>query len=402
MGVGRWFCLNLLVTRLRPGAFLIPIVVAAMSLSGCAIARTVSGGPTGPTPAGGAGAPGAGQVSPLPSLSTPQVPILEVLPTAKAIKAQLGVQVYWHTSGAANDVRTDADRVFNYIVGLGANSVGLTFPIYTDGVRPTRVYTVSGSTPDPDTLNIVITEAQARGLRVMLRPLIDETNIKDAQGDWRGTIKPVNVGSWFSSYWSVLKPYVELAQRDRVDSFVIAAELNSLVYQKSQWQSLDAQVAQSYSGAVEYADNWDIWKSGGSYSPAPTIGVDAYPTLGLADSASVTQLTNAWNGWLHNRSSTTLAGTVLQEVGIAPASGAYSHPALWAVPGQTVVPSIQINWFAAACRAAQDQHMAGIYYWDVDSNADPSNPTAASADPGTIIGRGDQSIKACFAAGWSH
>jgi len=106
------------------------------------------------------------------------------------MKAQLGVQVYWHTSGSAEDVRTAADRVLNYIVGLGANSVGLTFPIYTDGVHPTRVYTVSGSTPDPASLGIVITEAAARGLRITLRPLIDEANIKDAQGDWRGTIQP--------------------------------------------------------------------------------------------------------------------------------------------------------------------------------------------------------------------
>lgn len=385
----------------RRGMFLIPIVVTAMSVSGCAIARTVSGGQDTSAPAGGAGTPpAAAQGSPLPSL-TPQFPLIQVPPAAKAIKAQLGVQVYWHTSGTANDVRTAADRVLNYIVGLGANSVGLTFPIYTDGVHPTRVYTVSGSTPDPVSLGIVITEAEARGLRIMLRPLIDETNIKDAQGDWRGTIQPVDVGAWFSSYWSVLKPYVQLAQQDSVSGFVVAAELNSLVYQKSQWQSLDAQVAHIYSGELDYADNWDIWKSGGSYSPAPTIGVDAYPTLGLPDDASVAQLTDAWNGWLHNRSSTTLAGTVLQEVGIAPTTGAYAHPATWAEPGMKVIPSIQINWFAAACQAARDQHMAGIYYWDVDSNADPANPAAATIDAGTIIGRGDQSIKACFAAGWN-
>jgi hypothetical protein len=377
---------------------LIPLVATAMSVSGCAITHTVSSGQSDSTSPSGAG-PAATQGAPLPSLPS-QFPLVQVPPAVKAMKAQLGVQVYWHTSGSAEDVRTAADRVLNYIVGLGANSVGLTFPIYTDGVHPTRVYTVSGSTPDPASLGIVITEAAARGLRITLRPLIDEANIKDAQGDWRGTIQPVDIGAWFSSYWSVLKPYVQLAQQDSVNGFVVAAELNSLVYQKSQWQSLDAQMSQIYSGELEYADNWDIWKSGGSYSPAPTIGVDAYPTLGLPDDASVAQLTDAWNGWLHNRSSATLASTVLQEVGIAPTTGAYSHPATWAVPGQKVVPAIQINWFAAACHAAQDQHMAGIYYWDVDSNADPASPAAATVDAGTIIGRGDQSIKACFAAGW--
>jgi hypothetical protein len=90
---------------------------------------------------------------------------------------------------------------------------------------------------------------------------------------------------------------------------------------------------------------------------------------------------------------------VVQEVGIAAASGAYAHPALWATAGEKVVPAIQINWFAAACQSARALHMAGIYFWDVDSYADPAN--AAGADAGSIIGRGDQAIKACFSAGWS-
>src|SRR5579883_2667433 len=213
---------------------LIPLVATAMSVSGCAITHTVSSGQSDSTSPSGAG-PAATEGAPLPSLPS-QFPLVQVPPAVKAMKAQLGVQVYWHTSGSAEDVRTAADRVLNYIVGLGANSVGLTFPIYTDGVHPTRVYTVSGSTPDPASLGIVITEAAARGLRITLRPLIDEANIEDAQGDWRGTIQPVDIGAWFSSYWSVLKPYVQLAQQDSVNGFVVAAELNSLVYQKSQWQ----------------------------------------------------------------------------------------------------------------------------------------------------------------------
>jgi glycosyl hydrolase family 113 len=391
------------VSRVRRRSLVVSLVAAVVSTSACA--ALVPSVPVGqPVSTGGVQIPGAtGSAqgsSPSAAATTPtQLPAIKVSPAAKAIKAQLGVQVYWHTMGAPSDVRTAADKVLNYIVGLGANSVGLTFPIFTDGVHPTRVYTVSDSTPDPATLNIVIAEAQARGLRVTLRPLIDETNIKDSKGDWRGTIQPVNMTTWFSSYWSVLQPYVQLAQQTGVNSFVMGTELNSLVYQKSHWQTIDAAAAQIYSGERDYADNWDIWMSGGSYSPAPSIGVDAYPDLNLADDASVTQLTNAWTQWLHDRSTTTLTKTVMQEVGIAAASGAYHHPALWATTGETVVPSIQINWFAAACASARSLHMAGIYFWDVDSYADPANPNLS--DAGSIIGHGDQSIKSCFSAAWS-
>jgi hypothetical protein len=385
---------------MRRGSRGLLLLAAVVSLSSCAAVgpSVPSGGQTHGAPKNASSSPGSS--SPPASPTVTQVPVIQVSAAAKATKAQLGVQVYWHTSGAPTDVRTDADRVFNYIVGLGANSVGLTFPIYTDGVRPTHVYTLSGSTPDPTSLGIAIAEAKARGLRVILRPLIDEANIKDAKGDWRGTIQPVDMAAWFASYWSVLLPYVQLAQRTGVNSFVVGTELNSLVYQKSRWQTIDAAAAQIYSGELDYSDNWDIWVNGGSYAPAPNIGLDAYPELKLSDSASVAELTSAWTQWLHNRSTTTLTKTVLQEVGIAANSGAYAHPALWATAGAKIIPSIQINWFAAACESARTLRMAGIYFWDVDSNADPANLAAAATDGGTIIGRGDQAIKACFAAGW--
>jgi hypothetical protein len=64
------------------------------------------------------------------------------------------------------------------------------------------------------------------------------------------------------------------------------------------------------------------------------------------------------------------------------------------------VTSIQRNWFAGACAAAQALQTAGIYFWDLDSYAEPS--AGATSDAGVFIGRGDQSIKACFASGWSN
>jgi hypothetical protein len=387
----------------RRGSLVVSLVVAMACASACAaLAPSVPVGQPVSTASGGiTAAAGAshGSSSATAAATTPtQLPVVQVSAAAKALKAQLGIQVYWHTMGSSADVRTAADKVLNYVAGLGANSVGLTFPVFTDGVHPTRVYTVSGSTPDPTTLNIVIAEAKARGLRVTLRPLIDETNIKDAKQDWRGTIAPVNLTNWFASYWSVLKPYVQLAQQTGVTDFVMGTELNSLVYQKSHWQTIDAAAAQIYTGELDYSDNWDIWMSGGSYSPAPSVDLDAYPDLDLSDNASVSQLTSAWTQWLHNRSTTTLSKTVLQEVGIAAASGAYHHPALWATAGEKVVPSIQINWFAAACSSARALHLPGIFFWDVDSNADPANPNLS--DAGSIIGHGDQAIRACFSAAW--
>ena len=334
-----------------------------------------------------------------PSATVPAVPVVKVSAAAQAEAAQLGVQVYWHTTGSAADVRAAADKVLDYVVSLGANSVGLTFPFYTNGVHPTQVYGLASSTPDPATLAVVIGEAQARGLRVMVRPVLDEANITDSKGDWRGTIQPSSVTSWFASYRDFLQPYLQLAQQKHVAYFVVGTELESLATQKTQWTALDTAAAKIYSGELDYSQNWDNWSNGVSSTQASHIGMDAYPVLHQGDSASVSQLTTAWEHWLRNRSTTVLKQTVLQEVGITAVSGAYSAPAHWSKAEDTIDVPIQAKWFTAACQSARALGLPGIYFWNVDSNANPANAASASSD--SFIGRGDSSIRACFAQSWT-
>jgi hypothetical protein len=333
--------------------------------------------------------------------STPPItiPVVKVSAAAQANTAQLGIQVYWHTTGSAASVRTAADKVLDYVVSLGANTVGLTFPFFTNGVHPTQVYGLAASTPDPATLAIVIGEAQTRGLRVMVRPVLDEANIADSRGDWRGTIQPPSAASWFASYRAFLLPYLQLAQQKQVAYFVVGTELESLAKQKTPWAALDTAAAKIYTGELDYSQNWDNWGNGVSSTQASNIGVDAYPVLHQGDSASISQLTTAWEHWLRNRSTTVLKQTVVQEVGIPAVSGAYSAPARWSKAGDTIDVPIQAKWFTAACQSARTLGLRGIYFWNVDSNADPANAVSASSD--AFIGRGDSSIRACFAQSWT-
>jgi len=382
--------------------------VLSLALSACATLAPYTPAAQ-PSPIGAAGAAGAaGGATPSGSSSasksaaaTPSatVPVVKVSATAQAETAQLGVQVYWHTTGSAAGVRTAADTVLDYVVGLGANTVGLTFPFFTNGVHPTQVYGVASSTPDPATLAIVIGEAKARGLRVMLRPVLDEANITDSKGDWRGTIAPPSVTSWFTSYRAFLAPYLQLAQQQHVAYFVVGTELESLARQKTLWTALRTAAARIYSGELDYSQNWDNWDNAVSAAQTTDVGVDAYPVLHEGDSASVSQLTSAWESWLRNRSTTTLKQTVIQEVGIPAVSGAYSAPARWSRAGGKIDVPIQAKWFTAACQSARTLRLRGIYFWSVDSYANLS--TASGDGSGSFIGRGDQSIKACFAQGWT-
>jgi hypothetical protein len=382
--------------RIRVGArFLLAAAVVSL-LCGCAeIAPSVPPGADWTVSAKASNAAGTA-VPPRPGADgTP----IRTVPTARrALAATLGIQVFWNSTGTAAEMAADANRIFNYIVGLGANGVGINFFFYTDGVDPTRVYGVRGSTPSPSTIAMVIASARRHGLRVMLRPLLNEKNIVDSRGDWRGSIQPPSVIGWFHSYWEFLKPYFAAAQHTGATSFDVGSELDSLAPDQYEWTAFEAAAAKVFTGQLEYAVNWSRWETDPSYEPVPDAGVDAWPQLGLGDSATVPELTAAWVTWLHNQPESVLRRTVLQEVGIAAVSGSYRKPFRIIPAGATLDVAIQDKWFAAACAAVQQTGMAGIYFYAVNSTDRPEH--AVGYGPGSFIGRGDRAIKACFANGW--
>ncbi|BCY15626.1 hypothetical protein L3i22_107140 [Actinoplanes sp. L3-i22] len=382
-----------------PGIALgVTLAIAATQLTGCAQLA-----PSVPT-MGGAGQAaddplddGADDVAVTPA---PGTPLKKVSEAAQSTKVELGVQISWHDVKDPKLVRSNAARLLNYVVGLGANSVGITFPIYTDGYRPSKVYTQTGVTPTPTDLRVITTLAKERGLQVMIRPIIDETNISTVKDAWRGSIKPPDPDAWFASYSKAMVPFLKAAQAGRADTFVLATELDSLVKYDKQWRTALIAANKVYKGRLSYGDNWGSWQTGRPGVPLAEPGLDAYPQLDLTDGASVPEISKAWAKWLQKRPKE-LSKTVIQEIGIASTPGAYEQPAVWARENQTLQPQIQVNWFAGACAAAKELEMPGLYFWSLDVWAEPSKAKkAAGYNVGSFIGRGDKSIKQCFASGW--
>jgi hypothetical protein len=334
--------------------------------------------------------PDSGPTTPPPP---PQVPA-----AARQLSTDLGVDLYWHTVGSPAAVDASADRLLDYVVGLGANSVAIVFPFFTDGMHPTRVYGTPENTPTPAVLGRVIAAAKARGLRVMVRPLLDEANLVTS-GGWRGNIDPPSVDAWFAGYRAFLAPYFEAAEAQHADQFVVGTELDAFIDSSAQWRQVVADGQAVFTGQISYASNWESWARAHVPSPISDVGVDAYPPVHLSDSATVDQLSAAWTSWLRNRSSQVLSRTVIQELGIPAQGGAYQKPNAWGSATAAIKPQIQANWFAAACQSARTLHMRGLYFWMLDSNADPSD--ASKYPSGSFIGRGDSAIRTCFSQTWS-
>jgi hypothetical protein len=330
-------------------------------------------------------------------LSTPTIqPVTTVTIPWQPGSWQSGVQVYWHTNkDSVSIVKQKADRIFDYIVGLGANSVAISFPIYTDGPKPSRVYVDPNNTPATVELQNVIQEAQLRKLRVTIRPIIDEANIMSTRNAWRGSIVPLNKDAWLASYEQVITPYLRLATMDALPEFVLGTELASL-QQSPQWQALLETARQSYSGTISWADNWLDYQ-GGNYGPLADIGIDAYPKFKVDNGATVEQLTALWAQWI-NATKPQSSSVSLQEVGIPAQNGAYANPGDWGKAHVTINQTIQANWFTAACRAAKQTGINGIYFWKIDVNTDPSLANPVTDPSPEFIGRESEvAMRQCFA-----
>lgn len=342
-----------------------------------------------------------------PSVSPETTPTAEPKPEIKKVAKlwregdfQKGIQLYWHHNSQPFDaeaVTEQAEKSLDYIVDLGANSVGITFPIYVDGATPTKTYADPVETPSLEEMDILLQAAKARGLRVTLRPLIDEANIaSEKDGAWRGTLKPENTAKWFDSYGDLLMEYVPLLKKYQVDEYVLGVEMFSLQGEKSEWKSLRQKIASTgYEGALSYAVNWD---QSPAKVPFETLGLDMYPAVDLPDSASQKQVATALSRWLDRQPKDVRNRLTLQEVGIAALDGVFKHPWYWGASDNSDLNlSVQKKWFGAACDAAVNSQTQGIYYWMLDKYEDPSNIDPSKQLPKDFVGRpAEDAIRNCF------
>jgi hypothetical protein len=312
---------------------------------------------------------------------------------------QLGINVYWvaNQQDSAAVISAKARRIINYAISLNANSITLSFPFYTYGITSNKLY-ASISTPPPAHVALFLAQAAKSDVRVTLRPILNE-DVLVAQNPiaWRGSIEPTSRAAWFQSYQRLLKPYAAAAQ-GHAATFVIGTELVSLEGD-SHWPKLIRSIRSVFRGQLSYDENYVQYERDDTGLPLPGFDVDAYPRFKLPDSATVGRVTKAWELWLDAHSLAVRKKTILSEVGIIAVAGAYSDPGEWlGVQQLPAMPSVQANWYDAACKAVQKEHIGGLYWWDVNFDADPADPAPFQSDKITFLGRpAQQQVESCFA-----
>jgi hypothetical protein len=316
---------------------------------------------------------------------------------------QLGIQVYWTANRSDSSdavIRAKAQRIIDYAISLNANSVAVTFPFFTYGLASDTVYAKPKATPSPSHIAIFLAVAAKAHIRVTLRPVLDE-NALFAQNlqAWRGSIRPQNRAAWFRSYRMLLLPYVLAAQAGHAATFVLGTELESLEG-APQWPGLVRSVRSVYSGQLTYDQNYDEFAWNTANPPVPSHNVDAYPQFDLPSSASVARLTQSWDAWLGAHPLAVRRDLTLSETGIGAAAGSYQDPWSWLSHRTAPIDTrVQAAWYQAVCNAlSAEQIGGGVYWWDVNFDANPADPGPLTSDRMTFLDRpAQQVIQKCFA-----
>lgn len=137
-------------------------------------------------------------------------------------------------------------------------------------------------------LRTAIRRVKARGMRVMLKPIVDLKN-----GNWRGEIP--SSAAWFAAYKGFINRYADIAQQEGVDLLSVGCEYSANQDNEAAWRSVVAGVRARYKGRLTYAANYDAfdlkWWDAVDY-----VGIDAYFGLSARLKPSYEELVLAWRG----------------------------------------------------------------------------------------------------------
>jgi hypothetical protein len=378
-------------------SFLLPVVLLAATLAGCGggddpLSRTQPYDPDKPQTGGAPGAPGApgatGAAEPAPT------PVAH--PWRKGMR-QHGIAVYWERNPQDSDqtVRAKAQKILDWVVSTGANSMSLSFSFTMTGLNGSVVKTDHPMTPTPSQVGIVLDEARKRKLRAAVRPMLSEKGITEGHPKaWRGTIAPADKEQWFDTYAEMIAQYAKPAETFDAAAIVIGTELNSMERDK-RWSRVTKAAAKIFHGELGYSANHD--RLPGSMPIDGVVkSVDAYPPVDLPDTATVPEITAELNKWLAANTIGATPNLVLAEVAISAHGGAYKKPFSTAADG-VLVPQIQQRWFDAACALMHKRNLGGMYFWMINLDADPRTAKPTAAAPMDFVGGpAEKNVRACF------
>ena len=274
---------------------------------------------------------------------------------------------WWHDGYAAFDATTSLQE----LSAMGANSVALIATWYQPALDSSVMTPDPFRTPSDESLVRIARAAEARGMKVMLRLVVDVES-----GGSRTLIEPRLPALWFDAYARMVDHYAALAQSTDVDSLQIGVELSGLTNgYEDRWRSLVRRAREGFDGELSYGANWDEYRRLQWWDALDVIAIDAYfplapdPRLRSEDEIvrAWTRSVDRWGGSARHLEEIRevqrrfAKPVIFSEIGYASIAGNLVEP--WRTDGRYSAEA-QLRATNAAFRAfVGEPWFRGMYFW---------------------------------------
>jgi hypothetical protein len=256
------------------------------------------------------------------------------------------------------------------------NSVSLVFPFSQATSSANAVSSSESITPSKKAMRLFIREAHKRDMVVMLRPIMDESNLDTKNGEWRGNINPKDRKQWMQSYSAMIMEYAKFAEEEKVEMYSIGTELPSMLTEKAEWAALVDNVRTVYDGKLLYAFNWNEPVDYDLVAKLDIVGFDAFYPINEPTKESWRETMLQMQKYKNE----TGKPVIFTEVGTRSQEESYKNPWAW-FTASPVSQVAQADYFRSVCEASTDV-IDGWHVWYVDLNSEDIDPvTDPTFDP---------------------
>jgi len=292
------------------------------------------------------------------------------------------VYAVWYMLGentSVEVVRADMKK----IAAIGFNTV--MFPAY---VTQKNVSSLEVAPPGEKYLKSLeqgIDAARGAGLKVSMTAFL-----LVGDGAWRGTIMPVQYKKWTVSYIDAITPHLKLAAREKIESFCIGSEMESMKKKADVWRHVIQKAREIYKGPLGFNTNW--WSGAtdaavvlnqmGWLVSLDFIGVSGYFELTKSDSPTRVELAAAWSGDAHGQNVLKDFASLknkfpnqklyLWEIGYRSQDGTNKSPWNWGREAQED-PAEQADCFAAFLSVFHGSALDGFSIWALNPELKPTD-----------------------------
>ncbi len=190
------------------------------------------------------------------------------------------------------DPNLSYDSQIEAVKRAGAERISFILRGFIERPESTEIDRFSKKTVRDTRLEKTIEKAHSLGLKTMLLPIVLIRN--SGEDDWRGSIRPSSLFSWFKSYLGFMIHYVDIAEAHGVETVSAGSEFCSLEKHETEWRWILRNLRGRFAGFLTYSFNWDHADVAGFHDMLDFIGMTGYFSLTDKNDPTVEELTAKW------------------------------------------------------------------------------------------------------------